>query len=312
MNDDSFIGHGCGKIIIVGEHWVLDGIPAVATGVPDFTTQAHWRQAPGPLRLIAGEHLTQTELATSQAMVDDAQRHFHVKLQGHIHVNSTVPIRRGFGSSAAFAVAIVRLIASQVRGDHKKTDEHILAVATALESQVHGTSSGLDPAAALAAGPVWFDGPGNIQPLEVESSELLEPCRWVVCDVGAAPATSVAVTRATHAKDNMLAAELVRLQDQAKLAALLVKKGLESGQPEWLSKGMECAASTLEALNVTDTRMERAMHIALERGAMASKQSGAGLGGLVLSLTGTAREAETVSDALEQAGFGTWILEVTS
>ena len=307
---ETVVGRGCGKFIIAGEHWVLDKLPAVATGVREFVTEARWRPGDSPLSLVTSDALTEAERRRSQAMLDRACAALNLSLTGEVQITSTVPLHRGFGSSAAFAVAVCDLLLQLSAGD-PPPDVHLQTLATSLEELVHGRSSGLDPAAAIARGPVFYDATNGPTPIEVGLSGELKRARWVVCDVGASPPTSVAVERSTAAKERMDAASRRWHMQTAARAAEQVRDGLTRGQPALIARGMDDAAAALKGLDVADERMRTATQIASAAGAISSKQSGAGLGGLVLNLAESPESASRIHDALYSQGFGAWTLEIS-
>ena len=91
-------GFGSGKLILVGEHAVVHGHPAIAFAV-ELGTTAMIRLRPGA-RDVASDW--------RYPLLDAA---LDVVLEGRdawVHIDTTLPIGRGMGSSAALSVALVR------------------------------------------------------------------------------------------------------------------------------------------------------------------------------------------------------------
>lgn len=84
----------------------------------------------------------------------------------HLSAVSDIPMGAGIGSSAAFAVAIVKAIAAEY-GKHV-TDEQVNGIAYEMEKIIHGTPSGGDNSACCFGGLLWFQrgSPNIIRPLQ--------------------------------------------------------------------------------------------------------------------------------------------------
>ena len=161
-HSDWGIGRAHGKIILIGEHAVVYGAPAIAVPLHDLnveatidTAEAGWldtdiftgptEQAPerlGPL-IAALKH------ATDHLGIDTAD----VRLR----VRSTIPYERGLGSSAAVATAIVRACANFV--GTRLTREELFQLVQAAERVAHGTPSGLDAYTVSASSCLLYTSP---------------------------------------------------------------------------------------------------------------------------------------------------------
>src|SRR5690606_1973189 len=82
-----------------------------------------------------------------------------------VQVRSELPPGRGFGSSAALAVAVLRALAARAGRTFTRSEE--LDLGRQLEAVFHGTPSGIDPAAAALGGCFAFvrGEPPTITPL---------------------------------------------------------------------------------------------------------------------------------------------------
>ena len=160
-----------GKLILMGEHAVVYGHPAVAMAV-NRGTKVTLSPCSGPTVL---EESTVRDPRLMQAV------HSVLPEQGiSVHIESDLPIGRGMGSSAALAVALARAAMQW----HKVpvTDEGINDRAFAIERIFHGTPSGVDHTVSMRGGVVQYrkgaDGPTFV---DIEMPEL----PIVVIDSGA-------------------------------------------------------------------------------------------------------------------------------
>ncbi len=323
MSEEFAWGQGHGKAILVGEHFVLDGATALATGLPGFVTRVGLRSvreddrwtpiaARGSLRFLTKsegfasppQHTLSApgseELQASLQMVEMALERAGAPLAADIVVSGNVPLGRGLGSSAAFAVASVRA-AWRFASLTAPAETVGREVAREMETIVHGQSSGLDPAAAWSDALVLFRD-GVIQRGQPPAQGAIAQARWLIVDLGAAPATRTAIARANEARTRMGGAQLSVLVADVDCAANRAFAALLGDDVDGLAEAMATAAAALNHLDVVDERMRSVLARCLDAGALAAKPTGAGLGGALLALAPTAAIAETV-----RAGLGTTV-----
>jgi len=280
------IGRACGKVILLGEHFVVHGAPALAAPLLAWETEvtlladATCIDAPGVSREDVLEALA---LATGA---------WGRPLPG-IRVRSTLPIGAGLGSSAAFATALVRALAQSlpepVDGEERARVVHLL------EERVHGTPSGLDGAVVGQEALVRFE--------RGRSPELV-PCAadlcLVVADSGSPGSTSAEVARVrTFAKQRP-----DRFEDMVREASDDVEAGvraLATGDLALLGARMSAAHERLRECGVSTPALDQLVAAALDAGAGGAKLTGAGGGGSIVALA-SAEEAEIIAEALAKSG----------
>src|SRR5258707_15663266 len=116
-------GRASGKVILVGEHAVVYGVPAIALGV-ERGARAHASDKDGaselrlsvkggePLRAVVGE--SDEPLARAfAALLDSVRPKQHVTVEAH----ADLPAGAGLGCSAALGVAIARAVAGVCTDD---------------------------------------------------------------------------------------------------------------------------------------------------------------------------------------------------
>ncbi len=306
------VGTGHAKLILAGEHWVLDGALALAVAVPTWRTGVTVQGVAQPGEAVAvrwHDRLEHVDLGLSHRMVDRACAQAELR-PALVQVSSTVPVQRRLGSSAALAVALVRAFAQAAGQD--LDDETLLTRARQLEDCVHGTSSGLDPAAASAdQGAVLF-GQGEIVVRIPTVSPLLSQAHWVLADTGGGVATKDAIDRARSRRIAMPETSYKRWRHRVDEAAVRAAQALESGDFPDLAASLHAAGEALEPLDICNPPMAQALHALRSAGAAAAKPTGAGLGGVVLGLAQDAACAERMAKAVAAAAFGVHLFPVVA
>ncbi|MGH7895644.1 MAG: mevalonate kinase family protein, partial [Candidatus Binatia bacterium] len=142
-------GRAGGKVILLGEHAVVYGRPALATGIPP-AVDATLETGAGP-RLVSDEPRdargTRLVVEAATAMGLDPAR-------AVVRAQSTLPAGRGLGSSAALCVAVLRAVAAAAERTLSTGEE--LELGRRLEAIFHGTPSGVDPAASALGSCIRF------------------------------------------------------------------------------------------------------------------------------------------------------------
>lgn len=143
-----------GKLILLGEHTVVYGKPAIIASVAKrcFVTLAP--KAGKEIRIVS-ENQDQA-LDYPAFIISKTLEYFHKKTPSGftLSINSQIPIGGGMGSSAALAVSIAGA-ASLFLGE-KFDKEKINNVAFLAEQEKHGNPSGADNSACCYGGLIWF------------------------------------------------------------------------------------------------------------------------------------------------------------
>jgi mevalonate kinase len=275
-----------GKVILLGEHSVVFGAPAIAAAI-DRRLEVRVRFEGDPPASSDAKLQRAVAVAAQDLELDPARL--------AIEVASDIPPACGLGSSAALSLALVRALASL--GGRALSDEEIHARASRVEDVFHGTASGVDVAASASGGVVWFErsNPPRIDPLR--------PARAVDLVVGMSgdprsTAGPVARLRDRHAKRPELFGRLFQLAGDIVRAG---REALEAGDWESLGTLMDTAQGLLNAFGVSTPALERMVAVARGAGALGAKLSGAGGGGVIIALAPSS--AVRVAEALRAAGF---------
>lgn len=294
---------GLGKIILLGEHSVVYGFPALAAAL-DRGVRIDCVPTPagGPLRVdVPSWNLKLTadddhSFARGLCAIAD-----HVGLGRPpltLIGDAQVPPGAGLGASAAFAVAISRALLAHLKksGDAAAVTD----AANASESVLHGKASGVDVALAVHGGVGVFRKSTGLRKIQIA------PLRVLVGPSGAPRSTAAMVDRvakATSGSDTD-----VRLRELGSLcdtgtAALL------AGNLAALGNDMNRAHELLGGLGVSTPLLDGLCEVARAHGAWGAKLTGAGGGGSVIAIAPRDREDEILA-AWKAASVGGFVATV--
>jgi len=291
-----------GKIILVGEHAVVYGRPAIAVPISKVKATATVEEAPrGTGCVIIAKDLNRT-FRVAQAAFDDPLAAivrstlvlFRAQdLDATITVSSTVPVASGMGSSAAVSAAIARALAGYL--GHTLHNDILATLVFEVEKLYHGTPSGVDNTVIAHARPVFF-----VKNKLVETFAVQSPLRLLIADTGIPSSTKVVVEdvhRAWEANQDKYDAWFRQIGQ----IALMARAAIIGGELYALGALMDGNQWLLEQIGVSSPEIDRLVQAARQAGALGAKLSGAGRGGHVIALT-TEQTQDSVLNALRNGG----------
>ncbi|MEV0060902.1 mevalonate kinase [Nocardia sp. NPDC050718] len=305
------VGHSYAKAILLGEHTVVHGTPAIAFPLPalpvravarpafagteaDVLAAGHFRFRTGEAGSASGPRVAVEEALRRWGLADDIV---------DVVVECDIPLARGLGSSAACAGAAVRAVA-ELYG-RAVAPGTLYELVQCGEQVAHGRASGIDASAVLASGPIWFHE-GTARPMTVGLDAAL-----VIADTGVPGSTQHAVAGVRRVLDRDRAAA-DRLLAEATDLITAAATDLSGGHAAALGTTMLAFQRLLTELGVSTPHIDTLVTAALDAGAYGAKLTGAGLGGCVLALTATDL-APAVGTALRRAGaVRTWTVPTAS
>jgi mevalonate kinase len=293
-------GRAAGKVILLGEHAVVYGRPALAAGLA-IGLEVEVTAATGPARLASDR----PELADDprpDRLVRDAAAALGLEARDFVvRVRSELPAGAGLGSSAALAVALLRALA-RVAGRSLARDEE-LALGRRLEAIFHGHPSGIDPAAAALGGCFRFvrGEPPAITPLRPG-----RPLPLVIA-LGARPRSTGAAVTGLRERWEAEGARHERLFDEVAVVVEHGARAVEAGDLAALGRAFDRNQELLTDLGVSAPEVEALARAARAAGALGAKLTGGGAGGAVLAL---AAEPDRIAAALGAQGVETIVVHV--
>ena len=283
------IGKSHSKIILIGEHSVVYGYPAIAI----------------PLRKIGIECIVEeaksnffyNKVNTLSVAIFTALKHLkkeNAKIK--YKITSQIPQKRGMGSSAAVSIAAIRAIFDYFEED--LTDELLEKLVNTAEIVAHQTPSGLDAKTCLSDKAIKF-----IKNKEFSYIDLNLDAYLVIADTGIYGKTSEAIQSVKNlgSKADIPLKKLGDLTDE--MAKILTENSKSKSEMiDKAGKIMTKANTELGKLNITIEKTDLFVKTAIENGASGAKISGGGLGGCVIALAKNLEIVEKIKDGFTKCG----------
>ncbi len=299
------IGYAHAKIILVGEHAVVYGQPALAMPLQALTVRAAILRAKGPLALecpIFAGPLREAPVELSgvaTAFTATLDRLGMRRADLLLRLRSSVPPARGLGSSAASAAAVVRAVYESVGAAADARE--LRGLVDLAEDQVHGTASGVDSAGVLAEGPFLFRTGQQPEPVPAGAGAVL-----LIGDTGCSAETRTAVAEVRQRLDSRAQEVLGTMAELGDLTRF-AEAALRAGDIPGLGRALDASQRALESLGVSHPLVHRLVQRARKAGALGAKLTGGGLGGAMIALAADDEAARSIAQALRDEGaVDTW------
>lgn len=295
------IGTSHAKIILMGEHSVVYGQPAIALPLPSVQLSVTLSSRQDNQRIIKSRyyHGSLENLPSSmigiKKLIDTLSARFNDHETGwDLKIESQLPAERGMGSSAASAIAIIRAFFDYY--DEPLDRTLLLQLADVEEQITHRSPSGLDAATVSSDKPLFYVKGRIGVPIEMNLDASL-----VIADTGKKGATKEAILAVKdELKNNNEKAE-----EHIKHLGELVnqtKDYLAQNDIVKLGDAFNFAQTDLATLNVSDPSLDHLIHVARDNGALGAKLTGGGRGGCMIALMQTAMGARRLASILKENG----------
>ena len=299
-------GSGYGKVILFGEHFVVHGIPGIASAI-DLTVDAEVKKNIGngfdvkDERKGASGYAEKKKLQQKESIermlkmfgIDQEKNHLDIWLSGGIAFS-------GIGSSAASSVAIARAIAEEF--DMKLPDKRINDIAYEAEKAYAGTPSGIDNTAATFGGLIWFKKNLNGEKDSIENLNVSRPIEIIICDTGIVADTKEMVAGVAERKKKY-PEKYDKIFKQEEELIVKARKALEDFDLKRVGQLMDMNHKLLQDIEVSCKELDHLVKVARENGAYGAKMTGGGGGGCIVALTPGKKLQEQVAKAIEKEGF---------
>ena len=283
------IGKSHSKIILIGEHSVVYGYPAIAIplkkiGIECIVEEAKSSYFPNKTDTIS--------VALFTALKYLKKENAKIKYK----VTSQIPPKRGMGSSAAVSIATIRAVFDYF-GEYLE-DTLLEKLVHTAEIVAHSTPSGLDAKTCLSNKAIKFIKNKGFSYIDLNLDAYL-----VIADTGIYGNTGEAIQKVKNLGSNA-DSSLNKLGELTDEMAKILTGNIQSKEEkvDKIGKIMTKANTELGTLNITIEKTDLFVKIAIENGASGAKISGGGLGGCVIALAKNLDIVEKIKNGLIKCG----------
>ena len=289
MTKEVGVGQAHSKIILIGEHSVVYGYPALSLPLLEVEVTCRVVPAVTPWRLFEEDTLSMAVYASLEYLnIKDA----YIRCQ----IDSAIPEKRGMGSSAAISIAAIRAVFDYYQAELPHDVLEILV--NRAEMIAHMNPSGLDAKTCLSDQPIRFIKNVGFEELTMDLSAYL-----VIADTGVYGHTREAI-QVVESKGKEAFPFLYALGELTQQAEEVIKARDAVKLGEILTK----AHGNLKEIGVSSLEADALVETALQHGALGAKMSGGGLGGCIIALVADYHQAQDLAERLEEKGaVQTWI-----
>jgi mevalonate kinase len=298
-------GDGFGKVILLNEHFVVYGIPAIASAIGAKTTALVQRRVGHGIEIEdkrpetkgykaekAAQQKESLDLMLKFMKISTTKDAYRVTLGGDLLAAS------GVGASAASCAAIARAFSEELRLNY--SDDKINEIAYEGEKGYHGTPSGIDNTAATYGGLIWYKREGASHLME--RMRLKKPVEIVMGNTGLVADTKVVVGGVKERRENE-PERYAQIFHDAERLVYEARKELEIFNLKKVGEYMNQNHTLLQQIGVTCPELDMLVDLARNNGALGAKLTGTGKGGYMVALTPTRVLQERVTRAMEKKGF---------
>ena len=289
MTKEVGVGQAHSKIILIGEHAVVYGYPAISLPLLEVEVTCRVVPAAAPWRLFEEDTLSMAVYASLEYLNIKAA---YIRCQ----IDSAIPEKRGMGSSAAISIAAIRAVFDYFEAELPYDVLEILV--NRAEMIAHMNPSGLDAKTCLSDQPICFIKNVGFKELVMDLSAYL-----VIADPGVYGHTREAI-QVVQSKGKDALPFLHALGELTQQA----EKAINTKDAVFLGEILTKAHGNLKEIGVSSSEADALVETALDHGALGAKMSGGGLGGCIIALVADYPQAQDLAERLEEKGaVQTWI-----
>ncbi|MFH1644554.1 MAG: mevalonate kinase [bacterium] len=301
INKNNLTAYGCGKIILFNEHFVVYDTPAIAASLPQKVIARIINSDEFnlyPKILETGDTLKAINKIFECLNLKKENCNFCICFESEIEPGS------GIGSSAAFAVATIKVLSKYLKLNLRNTEINKIAYET--EKIFHQNPSGIDNTISTYQGIIFFK---KENPVIIKQLNIKETLIFVVGKSGKIGLTKKAVKKVKKFKDKnpekfeTILQKAIRLADKS-LNALI------NSDVEKIGKFMNKNHKLLQQIKVSTPDLDQLINIAKQSGATGAKLTGGGLGGNMIALVKNEEDANKILDGFKKKGFDGFVVKI--
>ncbi len=291
----SVTGRGNGKIILFNEHFVVYGVPAIASSIDRYVEA---EIADSDTVTIFDERVNLMNDPLEKRILEVMSSKMNIDLNKNpikVIIRGDIPLGSGLGASAATCVAIARALSKYFKLD--LSDEEINSIAYEGERIYHGNPSGIDNTVATFGGVIWFE-----RGKKVERINIGKPLYIIIGNTGVRASTRKAIekVRRNREKDPE---RFENLLNEARRLAQSARKCIEEGELKRIGELMNKNHELLQEIGVSCKKLDYLVELFLRKGALGAKLTGGGLGGNAIALVEDAGKQDVIADEVRREGF---------
>ncbi len=298
-------GTGFGKTILIGDQFVLRGVPAIVSSIP-YETLATVEKIDGGGWILEDNRVEVPGYKDSkkQQQIKSINRILEVmnidvrKNPIKITFGGTLLAGSGVGASAASCVSLARALNEEF--NLGLSIDEINQVAWEGEFAYHGTPSGVDNTASCYGGLMLYQLENDKK--IIEKVKIARPIEVVLGNSGVTADTSALdglIDKEKEKNPALFSTHLKTIHTQA----LGVKKGLEDNDLEKVGSMMTENHKILIEMGLSHEILISLCNLALGKGALGAKLTGGGMGGYMVALTPGKELQERIASTIEREGF---------
>ncbi len=301
------IGEGYGKTILIGDQFVLKGVPAIVSSISyktiarvERTDEPGWKlednriEVPGYKKSKEKQQVESINRILEVMGIDTKKQGLKIILEGDLLAGS------GVGASAASCVSLARALNDEFKLGFPI--DRINEIAWEGEFAYHGTPSGVDNTASCYGGLMLFqlkDGKRIVEKIEVK-----EPINIVLGNSGISANTAVLDSLVEEQKEKnptLFEERLNKITSQV----YEIKAALTDYDLEKVGKIMTENHQILIDMGLSHEKLIHLCELAINNGAYGAKLTGGGMGGFMIAIVPDKNTQEKISKLMEDEGFYT-------
>ena len=271
-----------GKWVLSGEYSVLRSGSALVYPLQHYYIDFSYKETRNSLFIERkGKHQAGLDFAVTPLLYKALKTLHKTKedLKGHFLIEGCLPFGAGLGASSALCVGMSHLFL------YKQwiSKNQLRSFSIALEDFFHGKSSGMDVTAVLERKPVLYQKSRIVKTLNKFKNKPL----LFLSYSGGRSSTSVGVSKVRNLfdKDWSLAEQIDKQMNQSvQLCLQALKEANKEKSLSILTTALDLGYKCFEQWSLISYDLEQHICFLKEKGALAVKPTGSGLGGHVISL----------------------------